>query len=82
MPNALVNCATCGDLKVTTADLTVHTWASDGREDVSFRCPICAMTTVIPASTTTIDLLLACGTTAQTWDPGLNRDRNPQHETA
>ena len=36
MTNALVNCATCGDLKVTTADLTVHTWASDGREDV---CP-------------------------------------------
>ncbi len=82
MTTALVTCTTCGDLKVKTADLTVHTWASEGREDFSFRCPICSMTTVTPASTTTIDLLLACDTTAQTWDTALKRDTSPLPETA
>ncbi len=82
MTTALVTCVTCGDLKVMTADLTVHTWASEGREDFSFRCPICSMTTVTPASTTTIDLLLACDTTAQTWDTALKRDTSPLPETA
>ena len=67
MSTALVSCATCGDLELTTADLTVHIWDSNDHGDFSFRCPICAAIIVIPAGTRTIDLLMASGLTPQSW---------------
>jgi hypothetical protein len=82
MTTARVTCATCGDLEMTTADLTVHTWSFEGRGDFSFRCPICATTTVISAASPTIDLLLAYRTTTEAWDIGYTRPTSRPHETA
>ncbi|MCU0310401.1 MAG: hypothetical protein MUE36_05620 [Acidimicrobiales bacterium] len=61
MATIRATCPTCGDVELTTADVSVWVNAIDHRGTYSFTCPGCVDLVVKPAEPRTIDLLLASG---------------------
>jgi hypothetical protein len=69
MATIRASCTECGDVELTTAEVTVRICTGDNRGTYSFRCPTCRMIVVKAAETRTIDLLVASGVALATWDP-------------
>ena len=67
MTKVLATCESCGDVELTTAGITVHTWTADGPGYYAFRCPRCELDNVNAVEPDTVDLLLAGGATIETW---------------
>ncbi len=61
MATIRATCPTCGDVELTTTDVSVWVNAMDHRGTYSFNCPACVDLVVKPAEPRTIDLLLASG---------------------
>ena len=61
MATIRASCSECGDVELTTADVHVRVCAADNQGSYLFRCPLCAMTVVKPAS----------GVSYETWTPPL-----------
>ena len=69
MATIRASCAECGDVELTTADVTVRVCTADNGGAYTFRCPSCRMIVVKQAESRTIDLLVASGVAVSTWDP-------------
>jgi predicted RNA-binding Zn-ribbon protein involved in translation (DUF1610 family) len=67
MATIRASCPDCGDVELTTADVSVRVCDDTQAGTYAFRCPHCAMMVVKPAETRTIDLLVASGVAYYTW---------------
>lgn len=67
MATIRASCGDCGDVELTTADVSVRICDDNNEGTYSFRCPHCEMTVVKSAETRTIDLLVASGVSYTTW---------------
>ena len=67
MATIRASCPDCGDVELTTADVTVRVCLDDDRGEYRFTCPVCSMVIVKPAEHRTIDLLVASGVHMDTW---------------
>lgn len=67
MATIRASCSDCGDVELTTADVSVRICDDNNQGTYSFRCPTCEMTIVKSAEPRTIDLLVASGVAFTTW---------------
>lgn len=67
MATIRASCSDCGDVELTTDDVTVRVCLDDDRGEYRFTCPMCSMVVVKPAEHRTIDLLVASGVHMDTW---------------
>jgi uncharacterized Zn finger protein len=67
MATIRASCPDCGDVELTTADVTVRVCDDTNAGTYAFRCPHCRMMVVKPAETRTVDLLVASGVAFTTW---------------
>ena len=67
MATIRASCATCGDVQLTTDDVTVRVCVSNDEGEYRFDCPSCDSLVVRHAEQRTIDLLLAAGVEMTTW---------------
>ena len=67
MATIRASCSDCGDVELTTADVSVRICDDNNHGTYSFRCPTCEMTIVKSAEPRTIDLLVASGVAFTTW---------------
>ncbi len=61
------NCPNCGDVQLTSGDLTVRVCADTERGSYSFHCPECARAVAKDASQRIVDLLVSSGVRMQVW---------------
>ena len=71
MATIRASCPDCGDVELTTADVSVRVCTADNQGTYLFRCPLCSMTVVKSAEPRTVDLLVASGVAYTTWSPPL-----------
>ncbi len=67
MATIRASCENCGDVQLTTTDVTVRMCVSTDEGEYRFECPACAELVVRHAEQRTIDLLLAAGVEFVTW---------------
>ena len=67
MATIRASCPDCGDVELTTADMTVRVCADDNRGAYAFRCPACEMAVTKAAEPRIVDLLVSSGVALQTW---------------
>ena len=67
MATIRASCPDCGDVELTTADMTVRVCAEDQRGTYAFRCPSCTMAVTKSAEPRIVDLLVASGVELSTW---------------
>jgi predicted RNA-binding Zn-ribbon protein involved in translation (DUF1610 family) len=67
MATIRASCPDCGDVELTTADVSVRVCDDTNAGTYAFRCPSCSMMVVKPAETRTIDLLVASGVAYSSW---------------
>jgi predicted RNA-binding Zn-ribbon protein involved in translation (DUF1610 family) len=67
MATIRASCPDCGDVELTTADVSVRVCDDTNAGTYAFRCPHCTMMVVKPAETRTVDLLVASGVAFSTW---------------
>lgn len=67
MATIRASCEACGDVQLTTADVTVRVCVSTEQGEYRFTCPSCEELVVRSAEQRTIDLLLAAGVAYKTW---------------
>lgn len=60
-------CSDCGDVELSSRDLTIRTSVETGGSTYIFRCPVCRMIEVRPAETHIVDVLLAAGVHQDHW---------------
>jgi hypothetical protein len=61
MTTIRATCATCGDVELTTIDVSVMIDQDTGDGTYSFRCPLCESVVVKDCPRHTIDLLVSAG---------------------
>ena len=61
MTTIRATCATCGDVELTTTDVSVMISQETGDGTYSFRCPLCDCVVVKDCPGHTIDLLVSAG---------------------
>ena len=67
MATIRASCAECGDVELTTDDVTVRVCADDNQGSYSFICPSCQMAVVKSAEPQIVELLVASGVRLSTW---------------
>jgi hypothetical protein len=67
MATIRASCPDCGDIELTTADMTVRICEEDQRGSYIFRCPSCRMTVTKDAEARIVDLLVASGVKLDVW---------------
>ena len=67
MATIRASCPDCGDVELTTQDMTVRVCAEDNRGSYAFRCPTCTMTVSKSAEQRIIDLLASSGVKVEIW---------------
>lgn len=67
MATIRASCENCGDVQLTTGDVTVRMCTSTDEGEYRFECPDCTDLVVRHAEQRTIDLLLAAGVEFVTW---------------
>lgn len=67
MATIRASCATCGDVEITSRDVTVRVCRDDSTGSYSFRCPACATTVVKDAEPRIVELLVTSGVDLVTW---------------
>lgn len=71
MTTIRATCVTCGDVELTTTDVSVMVSMETGEGTYSFRCPLCESVVVKDCPTHTVDLLVSAGVAFSMVD-GLN----------
>ena len=78
MATIRASCPDCGDVELTTVDMTVRVCSEDQRGAYAFRCPSCAMAVTKAAEPRIVDLLVSSGVELQVWSPPLElREARP-----
>lgn len=67
MAKIRASCPTCGDVELTTSDLTVRVCADDASGTYTFMCPVCELRVVKGAEPHIVDLLGASGVEVIEW---------------
>jgi predicted RNA-binding Zn-ribbon protein involved in translation (DUF1610 family) len=67
MATIRASCANCGDVQLTTRDVTVRLCVTTSEGEYRFECPTCSDLVVRAAEQRTIDLLVAAGVEMTTW---------------
>ena len=67
MATIRASCPDCGDVELTTRDVTVRVCAADNRGSYAFRCPDCRMAVTKAAEQRIVDLLVSSGVTLEVW---------------
>src|SRR5438552_13713777 len=61
------SCPTCGDVELTTRDVTVQVCSSNNQGSYSFLCPHCLLAVSKPAEARIVDLLVSSGVRLSVW---------------
>jgi hypothetical protein len=61
------SCPTCGDIELTSRDLTVRVCAADNQGAYVFRCPDCRLAVAKQADAKIVDLLVSSGVNLVVW---------------
>ena len=81
MATIRASCPDCGDIELTTQDMTVRVCAEDQRGSYAFRCPSCTMAVTKSAEPRIVDLLVSSGVELVVWTPPLElREPHPVGE--
>lgn len=67
MTTIRAQCPTCGDVRLTTKDITVRVCIDDDTGSYWFRCPECDAPVAKPASSYIVDLLVTSGVRLEMW---------------
>ena len=67
MATIRASCPTCGDVELTTKDVTVQVCSTNNQGSYSFRCPDCRMAVSKPAEPRIVDLLVSSGVRMSVW---------------
>ncbi len=78
MATVRATCPDCGDVELTTRDVTVRVCADDDTGAYTFGCPVCRMTVLKPAEPHVVDLLAASGVRVVVWTLPLELRERPQ----
>ncbi len=77
MATIRASCPDCGDVELTTADMTVRICVDDNQGAYAFRCPECRMTVHKPAEDRIVDLLVSSGVRLENWTLPLELRERP-----
>jgi hypothetical protein len=78
MATIRASCPDCGDVELTTSDMTVRVCSEDQRGAYAFRCPSCEMAVTKAAEPRIVDLLVSSGVELQVWTvPSELRESKP-----
>ncbi len=77
MATIRASCPDCGDVELTTEEMTVRVCLDDQRGAYTFRCPACAMTVHKDAEPRIVDLLVSSGVQRITWRLPLELGEHP-----
>jgi hypothetical protein len=69
MATIRASCPDCGDVELTTGDMTVRVCSEDQAGAYAFRCPSCTMAVTKSAEPRIVDLLVSSGVELQVWKP-------------
>jgi hypothetical protein len=61
------SCPSCGDVELTTKDVSVQVCSADNRGSYSFLCPVCRLAVSKPAEGRIVDLLVSSGVRLSVW---------------
>ncbi len=61
------SCPTCGDIELTSRDVTVQVCATNNQGSYAFRCPTCAVAVSKMAEQRIVDLLVSSGVALSVW---------------
>lgn len=67
MATIRASCPDCGDVELTSRNMTVRVCANDNSGSYAFRCPSCRIAVTKQADQRIIDLLVSSGVSAQVW---------------
>jgi hypothetical protein len=67
MATIRASCETCGDVEVTSDDVTVRVCRDDSAGTYSFTCPTCSVVVVKGAEAHIVELLVTSGVRLVTW---------------
>jgi hypothetical protein len=61
------SCPTCGDVELTSADVTVLVCSTNNASSYAFQCPVCDVAVTKPAEPRVVDLLVSTGVRLSVW---------------
>jgi hypothetical protein len=61
------SCPTCGDIELTSGDVTVLVCATNNQGSYAFQCPTCRLAVSKPAESRVVDLLVSTGVKLSVW---------------
>lgn len=67
MATIRASCGDCGDVELTSADVTVRVCSADSAGSYSFACPACGRIVVKAAEPRIVELLVTSGVRLVTW---------------
>jgi hypothetical protein len=77
MATIRASCPDCGDVELTSQDMTVRLCVEDNRGSYVFRCPTCTMTVTKATEQRIVDLLVASGVKVEMWTLPLELRERP-----
>lgn len=78
MATIRASCSDCGDVELTSADVTVRVCSANSAGSYSFTCPGCSRIVAKPAEPRVVELLVTSGVRLVTWH--LPEELNETHE--
>ncbi|MGI8757192.1 MAG: hypothetical protein ACR2MB_15330 [Acidimicrobiales bacterium] len=78
MATIRASCGDCGDVELTSAEVTVRVCSADRAGSYMFRCPSCAVVVVKEAEARIVELLVTSGVRLVTWH--LPAELSERHE--
>lgn len=67
MATIRASCPSCGDVELTSRDVTVQVCATNNQGSYSFRCPGCTLAVAKLAESRVVDLLVSSGVKLSVW---------------
>ena len=67
MATIRASCPTCGDVELTTRDVTVSVCSTNNQGSYAFQCPSCRLAVSKPAEPRIVDLLVSSGVKMTVW---------------
>ena len=61
------SCPTCGDVELTSGDVTVLVCSTNNASSYAFQCPTCEVAVTKPAEPRVVDLLVSTGVRLSVW---------------
>src|SRR4051794_12047293 len=61
------SCPTCGDVELTSTDVTVLVCSTTNVSSYAFKCPACEVAVTKPAEPRVVDLLVSAGVRLSVW---------------